>query len=117
MDVPDLSFSEVQFDDVVQYIQVLEIHEAVGIDGKSTYFIKASPYCMAVVLTKLINKSILTCTFPDMWKTAIVTPVQKSQQNSSLSNYGPISILPVASKILERDAIVCHLLKNNPLSH
>jgi len=27
MDVPDLSFSEAQFDDVVQYIQVLDVHK------------------------------------------------------------------------------------------
>ena len=79
MDVPDLSISEVQFDDVVGYIQVLGVHKAVGVDGISTHFIKASPYGMTVVLTKLINKSILTCTFPDMWQTAIVTPVQKSK--------------------------------------
>jgi len=73
VDVPDLSISEVKFDDIVQYIQVLDVHKAVAIDGISTRFIKASPYCMAVVLTKPINKSILTCTFPDMWKTAIVS--------------------------------------------
>jgi len=120
VDVPDLSLSEVQFNDVVQYIQVLDVHKAVGIDGISTCFIKASPYGMAVVLTKPINKSILACTFPDIWKTAIVTPVQKSKQNSSLSNYRPISVLPVVSKILERvvfDAIVCHLLKHDLLSN
>ena len=56
-----------------------------------------------------------------MWKTAIVTPVQKYMQNSSLNNYQPISVLPVVSKIfLEQivfDAIVCHLLKNDLLSH
>ena len=62
---------------------------------------------------------ILTCTFPDLWKTAIVTPVQKSKQNNSLSNFRPISVLPVASKILERlvfDAMVGHLLKYKLLS-
>jgi len=50
VDVPDLSISEVQFDDVVGYIQVLGVHKAVGIDGISTHFIKASPYGMTVVL-------------------------------------------------------------------
>ena len=73
---------------------------------------------MTVVLTKLINKSILTCSFPDMWKTAIVTQVQKYTQNSSLNNYQPISVLPVVSKIfLERIVFDCHLVKNDLLSH
>ena len=90
MDVPELSLSKVQIDidDVVQYIQTLDVHEVMGI---STWFVKASPYSMTMVLTKL---SVSTCTFPGMWKTAIVTPVQKSKLNSSLSNYRLISVLP-----------------------
>jgi len=54
VDVPDLSLFEVQFDDVVQYIQVLaglDVHKAVGIGAISKRCIKASPYGMAVVLT------------------------------------------------------------------
>ena len=101
------------------HIQALDIHKAVGIDEIPTRFVKAAPYGMAVILTTLINMSILTCTFPDLWKTAIVTPVQKSKQNNSLSNFRPISVLPVASKILERlvfDAMVGHLLKYKLLS-
>ena len=98
-DVPDFSLSEVHVDDVFQHIQALDIHKAVGIDEIPTRFVKAAPYGMAVILTKLINMSILTCTFPDLWKTAIDTPVQKSKQNNSLSNFRPISVLPVVSKI------------------
>ena len=63
-------------------------------DRISTKFIKASLFNMAILLTKLINKSITSNTFPDIWKSAVVIPVQKSTQNSSLSNFRPISILP-----------------------
>ena len=41
------------------------------------------------------------CTFLDLWKTAIVTSVQKSKQNTPLSNFHLISVLPVVLKILE----------------
>ena len=119
VDVPDFSLSEVHVDDVFQHIQALDIHKAVGIDEIPTRFVKAAPYGMAVILTTLIKMSILMCTFPDLWKTAIVTPVQKSKQDNSLSNFWPISVLPVASKILERlvfDAMVGHLLKYELLS-
>ena len=118
-DVPDFSLSEVHVDDAFQHIQALDIHKAVEIDEIPTRFAKAAPYGMAVILTKLINMSILTCTFPDLWKTAIVTPVQKSKLNNFLSNFRPISVLPVVSKILERlafDAMVGHLLKYELLS-
>jgi len=118
-DVPDLFLSKVHIDDVLQYIQALDIHKAVGVDEIPTRFVKAAPYGMTVILTRLLNMSIQTCTFPGLWKTAIVTPVQKSKQNSSLGNFRPISILPVVSKILERlvfDAMVSHLLKYELLS-
>ena len=49
---------------------------------------------MAVLLTRLINESITLHVFPAIWKNAVVVPVKKSVQSSSLSNFCPISILP-----------------------
>ena len=53
-DVPDLVFSEVHMDDVLQCIQALDIHKAVGIDEIPTRFVKAAPCGMATILTRLI---------------------------------------------------------------
>ena len=106
-----MRMTEVDIGEIHRHICDLDIHKAVGVDNISTRFIKALPGCMAVLLTKLINKSIRSCTFPDTWKTAVVIPVQKSNQSSSLSNYRPISVLPVFSKVLERvvfNQIVAH---------
>ena len=69
-----------------------------------------------MLVTKLINKSILSGVFPDCWKSAIVTPILKSQTDSSLSNFRPISVLPVFSKILERfvsDQITTHFNRHH----
>ena len=41
-------------------------------------------------------------TFPDIWKVARVTPVFNSGQKSNLSNYSPISVLSVFSRLLEK---------------
>ena len=59
---------------------------------------------MVVLLTNLINKSITLHTFADIWKNVIVVPAQKSKQSSSLTNFQPIFILPVFSKVLEKVA-------------
>ena len=49
-----------------------------------------------------ISLSFEKAIFPDSLKTAKVTPVYKSGNSSSLSNYRPISVLPCFSKMLER---------------
>ena len=57
-DVSPLKLSEVDVQEVVECISHLDSHKAVGFDGIPAKFVKASPLCMAVLLTKLINKSI-----------------------------------------------------------
>ena len=70
---------------------------------------------MVVLLTNLINKSITLHTFPDIWKNVIVVPAQKSKQSSSLTNFQPISILPVFSKVLEK--VVFNQVVNHFTTH
>ena len=86
--------------DVIDYISQLDFNKAVGINGFSTKFIQVSPQCMAVLITKLINKiEYLSSSFPDCWKAAIVTPVLKSPNNTSPTNFHPTSVLLVFSKL------------------
>jgi hypothetical protein len=72
------------------------------------------PYTVQL-LTDVINTSILTSTFPDSWKTAVVRPLPKNSNPAELKEIRPISILPCMSKILER-AVCAQLtdyLENN----
>ena len=50
----------------------------------------------------IFNKSINTGIFPEALKIAQITPIFKTGDESLLTNYRPISVLPVFSKILER---------------
>jgi hypothetical protein len=55
---------------------------------------------------------------PDEWKTAIITPVFKKGDAASVSNYRPISLTCVFSKLMERTIsykIYQHLKANNVL--
>ena len=49
-----------------------------------------------------MNCSIRSAVFIDKWKEARVTPLFKSGESFHLSNYRPVSVLPVVSKIIER---------------
>lgn len=115
-DLGELEFrlSTVSVDDVVSILNTLDSKKATGCDELPLRFLKACPTEMGSLVATIVNQSISTCKFPDFWKCAIVTPVQKSKDNCDLTNFRPISVLPVLSKILERvvhDQLVSHLLK------
>ena len=54
---------------------------------------------MARFIVHLFSMSIHSATFPVLWKRAIITPVQKCSKRSALTNFCPISVLPVMSKL------------------
>lgn len=67
-----------------------------------TMFIKKHCDFLVPPITHLINLSLTQCIFPSEWKQAIITPIFKSVNRHKASNYRPISILPVLSKIAEK---------------
>ena len=54
------------------------------------------------VLRHIINACLTSCDFPDSWKHSLVYPIFKSSDPAVISNYRPISIVPVIAKVVER---------------
>ena len=75
---------------------------AAGIDGISSKLLKAIMPSILKHVTYLMNLCLASNTFPTVFKTAVITPIYKSGSPTQFSNYRPISVLPVLSKILER---------------
>ena len=50
----------------------------------------------------IFKNILLTSTYPDQWKVANVTPIFKKGDKQLIKNYGPISLLPICSKIFEK---------------
>ena len=50
----------------------------------------------------MFNASIETSQFPNLWKLAKITPIFKGFDTSDKSNYLPISVLPVISRLFEK---------------
>lgn len=71
-------------------------------DGLSMNNVKPILCYLIWPLTMLFNCMLRCSTFPDRLKIAKVTPIHKAQSKSLVSNYRPISILPVFSKIFEK---------------
>jgi hypothetical protein len=60
------------------------------------------------VITAIINRSLQSGIFPDIWKVARVKPIPKTNTPAELKDLRPISILPFMSKIIEK--VVCQQL-------
>ena len=89
-------------DFVLDSLRHLPTRKAVGLDGLSGYFLKLSAPSIASSLTTVFNLSLSSGSFPDLWKKAKVSPLFKEGSLFDRSNYLPISVLAILSKILER---------------
>ena len=58
-------------------------------------------HILAKPLTDLMNRSLAEGSMPAEWKHTTVTPIFKSGFETDPSNYRPISVVAIFSKILE----------------
>ena len=73
-----------------------------GTDDISTLFIKLSIDYSVHAITEIINASLKFNYFPRRWKKARIKPIPKCQYPKELTDFRPISLLIVFSKILEK---------------
>ena len=100
---PKFKFTDVTVDEIKNIIKTLK-SSSCGVDGISAFFIKLAANYIASPLANIINASFRHRTFPKRWKNAIVKPIPKIPNPTSESEYRPISLLTVHSKILEKVA-------------
>ncbi|CAG4982071.1 unnamed protein product [Colias eurytheme] len=76
--------------------------QAIGVDDISLdMFLLTLPNSLPT-LTRIINTSFQTHTFPHSWRQAIVYPIPKNNHPDSLKDLRPISVLPCLSKVIEK---------------
>ena len=77
---------------------------------------KKLKYVIVRPLTLVFNQLLSVAAVPAEWKNAVIIPVLKKGSAGSVTNYRPISLTSVPSKILERvlsHKITEYLLSNN----
>lgn len=100
--VSSMALYPVSEQEVTRVIQGLKDKKSCDIDGISVWLLKRCFKQLLTPLTKLINMSFEQGIFPSVLKTAKVTPIFKKDDPCLASNYRPISILPVMSKVFEK---------------
>ena len=97
-----MHFEELYFEESEEAFKSLKWNKAVGFDNFSSNIIIDAYDSLKNILFHVFKLSIQQGIFPDGLKIAKVTPIFKSGAKDNVSNYRPISILPVFSKVLER---------------
>lgn len=88
--------------EVKQIVRHLKSCHSTGFDDISTEVVKHSIEYLSDPLSHIFNNSIQSGIVPNQLKVAKVLPLFKSGEKSEFSNYRPISLLPIFSKILEK---------------
>lgn len=99
--VNSIFLREIDENELINIIHKLNDCSA-GYDGILTSIFRNSYHSCINPLIHIINKSLTQGIFPHQLKKASVTPIFKSKDPSLFSNYRPISVLPVFSKIFEK---------------
>ena len=87
--------------EVTDIVTSLNNKHSAGPDEISNFILKGIISSIAVPLTHIFNKSILSGIFPKQMKIAKVIPLLKKGDSFDTGNYRPISLLSSLSKILE----------------
>ena len=113
------NFTPVLLSSILCYLKSIKVCKSSGFDTIPAKLLRDAASEISVSLTGLINLSLFLGTISDEWKVAKVIPIYKSGKHDNPENYRPISILPVLSKMLEREVhsqLYRHVDTNNLLS-
>ena len=105
------SLKPVSFPFVHRQLRLLRTSKGTGLDGIPARLLKDTAPSISAPLTAIMNLSISSPVLPEEWKYATVVPLYKDGNTKCMHNYRPISVLPVASKTLER-AVQIQLLQD-----
>ena len=104
----DITFS---LNGIQQALCNLQVNKASGPDRIPPYILKNCAEEISPVLKVIFTKSFTTGILPKDWLTANICPVHKKGRCDDASNYRPISLTSICSKVLE------HIIYHNIMNH
>ena len=97
-----LNFIEINPSDVYKELKSLSHKSNVSSDNIPEIFLKKCRDSLCFPITIILQHCVMIKAIPDIWKHAIVTPIEKVPNSSDPIHYRPISLIPACSKIFEK---------------
>ena len=93
---------EINSAEVFEALTALDPNKAMGIDKISPKMLKYCATTLCEPITYLFSQCLYSGYLPQEWWTHSITPIYKNGDKSVVSNYRPISLLRIISKVLEK---------------
>ena len=87
---------------VAALVKDIDICKSSGVTDVSSRLLKDGFIALIEQLTFILNLSLKTSVFPDVWKVARVRPIPKTGDLTNVNNIRPISLTALPGKLLER---------------
>ena len=91
--------------EVLTILNSLNVNKAAGIDNIGPKVLRYCALSLLKPICHLFSVSLSTGSIPAQWRTHCVVPIYKSGDKSFVSNYQPVSLLCILSKVLEKIAL------------
>jgi len=86
---------------VVKLLRGLKAHKSTGPDEFPARLLKEAADQLAPILTTIFMASYQQTTTPEDWRRANVVPIFKRGDHVTASNYRPVSLTSICSKVIE----------------
>ena len=94
-------FKTVNFSFIKSVIMSLKNVTSTGQDRIPVKVYKKFRSSLTPVIARIVNECIKQSTYPQQWKEGVICPIPKKGDPTLVSNWRPIVLLPVVSRILE----------------
>lgn len=97
-----ISWRPTNIEEIELLIDAIDVNKSSMTDNINTRLLKDCLYLTMDKISILFNRILSDGIFPTSWKTACVIPIFKNGNKKIVSNYRPISLLPLVSKLFEK---------------
>jgi len=115
---PSIKIIPITEPEIKSTIHFLKPRKSSGYNEITRKILKACASLISHPLSYIYNHLLYTGIFPDHLKIAVVKPISKTGNKTSMTNYRPISLLKAFSKVLKKavySRLSQHLHTNNIL--